>query len=137
MGVDDVFVVFAEQGLAGGADAVAFLQLLTAAIGDPGALGGEALHVVLLLLQQALGNEHGHGNVLVARGLELPVQLLLHVLPDGVAIGTVDEHALYAGVVNKLRLFAHVGEPLGEVHITGGDGVHLSLILSHSFSLLN
>ena len=132
VGVDDVLVVLAEQGLAGGADAVALLQLLTAAAGDPGALGGEALHVVLLLLQQALGDEHGHGHILVSGGLELPVQLPLHVLPDGEAVGAVDEHTLDAGVVDELRLFAHVGEPLGEVHVPGGDGVHLSLILCHS-----
>ena len=133
MGVDDVLVVLTEEGLAGGADAQALLQLLRAAVGDPGALRGEALHMVLLLLEQALGDEHGHSHVLMAGELELPVQLLLHVLPDGVAIGAVDEHALDAGVVDELRLFAHIGEPLGEVHVPGGDGVHLSLILCHSF----
>ena len=42
VGVDDVLIVLAEQGLGGGADAVALLQLLAAAVGDPGALGGEA-----------------------------------------------------------------------------------------------
>jgi hypothetical protein len=51
-GVDDPAPVVAEQRLGGGADAQPLLQLLAAAHGDPGALGGEALHMVLLLLQQ-------------------------------------------------------------------------------------
>ena len=59
VGVDDVFIVLAEQGLGGGADAVALLQLLAAAHGDPGALRGEALHMVLLLLKQGLRDEYG------------------------------------------------------------------------------
>ena len=137
VGVDDIFIVLAEQRLTGGPDAVALLQLLAAAAGDPGALGSEALHVVLLLLQQALGNQHGHRHVFMAGGLKLTVQLLLHVFPDGIAVRAVDEHALDAGIINELRLFANIGEPLGEVHVPGGDGVHLSLILSHSCFLLN
>ena len=138
MGVDDVLVVLAEQGLRGGADAVALLQLLAAAVGYPGALGGKALHVVLLLLQQALRDEHGQIHILVAGLLELLVQLSLDVLPDGVAIGAVDEHALDGGVVDQFRLLAHVGVPLGEVYLHIGDLLYLLLvgILSHIGSVL-
>ena len=138
VGVDDVLIVLAEQGLGGGADAVALLQLLAAAVGHPGALGGEALHVVLLLLEQALGDEHGQIHVLVAGLLELLVQGVLDVLPDGVAVGAVDEHALDGGVVDELRLPAHVGVPLGEVHLHVGDLLHLLLVgvLSHVVSVL-
>ncbi len=138
VGVDDVLVVLAEQGLGGGTDAVALLQLLAAAVGDPGALGGEALHMVLLLLEQGLGDEHGQVHVLVAGLLELLVQRVLDVLPDGVAIGAVDEHALDGGVVDQLRLPAHVGVPLGKVHLHIGDLLHLLLvgILGHIDSVL-
>ena len=87
--------------------------------------------MIFFLLQQALGDEHGHRHVFVAGGLELPVQLLLHIFPDGVAIGAVDEHALDAGIVNELRLLAHIGKPLCKINVPGGDGVHLSLILCH------
>ena len=131
--MDDVSVVLTEEGLGGGADAEAVLQLLAAAHGDPGALGGEALHVVLLLLEQGLGDQNGQIHILMAGGLETAVQFVLDVLPDGIAIGTVDEHTLDGGVVDELRLLTNVGIPLGEVHITGGDGFHLSLILCHSF----
>ena len=122
--------VLAEERLAGGADAQPLGQLLAAADGDPGALGREARDVVLLLLQQALGYEHGHADVLVARGLEALVQRRLYVLPDGVAVGPQDEEALHAGVVNELRLGAHVGEPLGEVLIHIGYALDF-LVLSH------
>ena len=59
VGLDDVFIVLAEQGLGRGPDAVALLQGIAAAVGHPGALGGEALHMVLLLLQEGLGDEEG------------------------------------------------------------------------------
>ena len=135
-GVDDVPVVLAEQGLAGGPDAQPLLQLLAAAGGHPGALGGKALHVVLLLLEEALGDQHGHVHVLVAGLLELVVQHPLDVLPDGVAVGAVDEDALDAGVVDELRLGAHVGEPLGKIHVPGGDGLHLLFINILSISVM-
>ena len=131
-GVDDIGVMLAKERLGGGADAEAVLQLLAASHGNPGALRGEALHMVLLLLEQGLGNQHREIDVLVARLLEAAVQLALDVLPDGVAVGPVDEHALDGGVVDELRLFADVGVPLGKVRVPGGDGVHLSFIRSHS-----
>ena len=138
VGVDNVLVVLAEQGLRGGTDAVALLQLLAAAVGDPGALGGEALHVVLLLLEQGLGNEHGQVHVLVPCLLELLIQFVLDVFPNGVAIGAVDEHSLDGGVVDQLCLPAHVGVPLGKVHLHIGDLLHLLLvgILGHIVSVL-
>ena len=129
-----ICVMLAEQGLGGGADAVALLQLVGPAAGHPGALRGKALHVVLLLLKQGLGDEHGQVHVLMAGLLELRVQDVLDVFPDGVAIGPVDEHALDAGIVDELGLFAHVGEPLGEVHLHVGDLLHLLLVLCHSHS---
>ena len=129
VGVDDIFVVLTEERLAGGTNAVALLQRLAAAGGDPGALRREALHMILLLLQQALRDEHGKVYVLVAGGFKLPVQLVLHVLPDGVAVGAVDEHSLDAGVVDQLRFSAHVCEPLCKVYISGGDSVYLAFIL--------
>ena len=134
VGLDDVLIMLAEQRLAGGADAVALFQGVAAAHGHPGALRGEALHVVLLLLQEGFGDQHGQVDILVARFLKALVQLRLNILPDGVAIGAVDEHALDGGVVDQLRLFAHVGVPLGEIHLHVGDLFHfLFVILSHSF----
>ena len=73
-------IVLAKERLRGGADAHTLLQLLAAAHGDPGALGGKALDVVLLLLQEALRNQRRHGHVLMAGALELPVQIVLDVL---------------------------------------------------------
>ena len=137
VGVDHVLIVLAEQGLGGRTDAVALLQLLAAAHGHPGALRGKALHMVLLLLEQAFGDEDGQVHVLVAQLFKAPVQLVLDVLPDGVAVGAVDEHALDGGVVDELRLFAHVGVPLGKVHLHIGDLLHLLLVfLGHFVSVL-
>jgi hypothetical protein len=134
--VDDIGVVLAEEGLAGGPDAEGILQLFAAAQGDPGALRGKAGDMVLLLLQQRLRDQHREIHVLVAGLLEPPVQFRLDILPDGVAIGAVDEHTLDGGVVNQLRFLADVGIPLGKIRVPGGDGVHLSLILCHMFPFL-
>ena len=128
-GVDDVAPVVAEQGLGGGADTQFLLQLLTAAQSDPGALGGEALHMVLLLLEQGLRDEHGHGHVGVAGLFELFIQITLNILPDGIAIGAVDEHTLHAAVIDELCLGTHVGEPLGKIHLHIGDLLHLFLVI--------
>ena len=94
--------------------------------------------MVLLLLEQGLRNEHGHRNVLVARLLKTPVQVRLDVLPDGVAIGSEDEHPLGLGVTDELRLGTHVSVPLGEVHVHIGDLAHLLVfILCHIASSFN
>ena len=132
VGLDDVFIVLAEQGLGRGPDAVALLQGIAAAVGHPGALGGEALHMVLLLLQQGLGDEEGEVDVLVACLLKALVQFGLDVFPDGVAIGAVDEHALDGGE-SMSSAFLHIGVPLGEVHLHVGDLLDfLLVVLSHS-----
>ena len=121
MGMNHVLVVFTEQGLRSGADAVLLLQLLTASHSHPGALRGEALYMVLLLLKQALRDEHGQIHILVARLLEFLIQLMLDIFPDGIAVGAVDKHTLDGGVINQLRLFAHVGVPLGEIRLHVGN----------------
>ena len=138
MGVDDVLVVLTEQSLGGGTDAVALLQLLAASVGDPGALGGEALHMILLFLEQGFRDEHGQVYVLMPGLFELLIQFVLNVFPDGVAVGAVDEHSLDGGVVDQLCLPAHIGVPLGKIHLHIGDLLHLLLIgiLGHIVSVL-
>lgn len=111
----------AEHRLAGGAHRKALFQRVTAASRDPGDLGGEAVDQLALLLQQALGDEHGHGHVLMAGGLKAGVQVLLDVLPDGVAIGTQHHEALDAGILDQLGLGADIGIPLGEIDLLCGD----------------
>ena len=124
--------VVAEHGLRGGPEGQPLLQLLAAAHGDPRHLRGEALHQLALLLQQALRDQHRHRHVDVSGLFEHPVHDALDVLPDGVAVGPQDHEALHGGVVHQLRLQADVGVPLGEVHLHGGDGFHVSLIFCHN-----
>ena len=65
--------------------------------------------------------------------LKAGIQLLLDVFPDGIAVGTINKHALDRGIVNQLRLLAHISVPLGKVDLHIGDLFHLFLIiLSHS-----
>ena len=121
-----------EQSLGGGTDRIALLQLVAATHSDPGALGSKAFHVILFLLQQALGDQKGHIHILNALLLELLVHNVLNIFPDSVAIGTVDEHTLNGRVVNQLCLLAHVGKPLCKVYLHIGDLFNL-FIFCHFF----
>ena len=133
VGLNHLGEMLTEQGFRGGTDAVALFQLLAAAHGNPGALRSEAFHMVLFLLQQAFGNQHGHVDILHAHLLELLVHDVLDILPDGVAIGTVNKHTLDGRVVNQLGFFAHVGKPLGKVYLHVGDLLDL-LFFCHFIS---
>ena len=111
----DICVVLAEERFGGGAHAEAFLQLFAAAVSYPGNLGSEALNVVFLLVEKALGNEHGHTYILVTQRLEAAVKVFLHILPYSVAVGAYDHAALYARILNELGLLAYVCVPLCEI----------------------
>ena len=135
VGVDDVGVVLAEQRFRRGAHAQALRQRLAAAVGHPGHLGCEALHVVFFLLQKAFRDEQGHIDVFMSQRLEALVHLLLDQLPDGVAVGADDHAALDAGIVDQVRLFDHVRIPLGEILLHGGDRLyHFFVVVCHNVS---
>ena len=137
VGLEGIGPEVGEHGLGGGAEGQALFQLLVAAMGDPGHLGREALDQLALLLEEALGNQHRHGHILMSRLLEHAVHDLLHVLPDGVAIGTEDGKALDAGVLHQFRLAADVGIPLGKVHLHVGDLFNLFLFCHSMVSFLS
>ena len=58
------------------------LELLAAGVGDDGELGAEALDVLGLALQVALGDEQREVRVRGAGRLDAGVHLGLHALPD-------------------------------------------------------
>ena len=91
--------------------------------------------MILLLLQKALGNEHGHRNILMAVLLEFLIENRLNVLPNGIAVGAHDEQTLYARVIDKLGLGADIGEPLSKVLLHIGYLLNFFLFC-HLFFLL-
>ncbi len=131
VGVHDVRIEIAEQRLRSRAHAHLLLQRLAAALGHPGNFGRKAFHMILLFIQQALGDEHREIAVLHAGLLESAVKLSLDVLPDGVARRTDDHAPLDAGVIHKFCLLDDVRVPLREIVFHVGDGFHK--ILSHCF----
>lgn len=52
--------------------------------GHPGDFGGEALDVVLLSLENLCRYEHGEVAILHSHSLDSLVEVLLHLLPNGV-----------------------------------------------------
>ena len=107
----------AEDGLAGGAHGQPLLQHLVAALGHPGHLGREALHVLGLLEQQGFRDQHRHRHVLVPRLHKPPIQRRLDKLPDAVAVGLHRHGAAHGRIIHQIRLRHHVRIPLGEVFI--------------------
>ena len=120
-GMNDVMKMLTEERLRGGTDAVTLLELLAAAHGDPCALRRKAFDMILLLLEQGFGNQHWHIDVLRTGFLEFRVHDSLDILPDCIAVGAVNEHALNGRIVDQLRLFAHVRVPLGKVNLHIGN----------------
>src|SRR4026207_405713 len=88
---------------------------------DPGALGREALDVLLLALEQALRDEEREVGVDVAGLLDAPVHVALHVLPDAVAVGLDDHAALDRAVVGEVGLEHDVQVPLRVILGLRGD----------------
>ena len=86
--------------------------------------------MVLFLLQQAFGDQQRHVNILDTLLLKFSIHDALNILPDGVAIGAVDEHALNRRIIDELGFLAHIGKPLRKVHLHIGDLCNL-LFLCH------
>ena len=131
IGMDLICIKITEQRLGSGAHAHALLQRLQPSVGYPRNLRRKAFHMILLLLEQALRDEHGQIHILHACLLEPPVQLLLDIFPDRITGRFNDHAAFYACVINQFRFLHHVRIPLGEIRIHGGDALHQLLVFCH------
>ena len=77
-----------------------------------GALLGEALHVLGLAAEERFGDEQREIGVHMTRLLEHPVELMLHLFPDGVAIGFDDHAAAHGGLLGQIGLYHQIVVPL-------------------------
>ena len=80
-----------DDGLGRGPDHVRFFQLFAARDGYHRQFRREPFHVLGFLLQKTFRDEQREVQVLMARGLEAPVQLALQHFPHGIAVG-LDDH---------------------------------------------
>gem|GEM_PF-2245686 len=127
--------VVAEHGLAGGAHGQPLLKLVRAAHRDPRHLRREAIDQLAFLFQQAFRDQHRHGHILMAAGLETGVQVFLDILPDRLAVRPQDDKALHAGILHQLCLDADVGVPLCEVLLLAGDRLYKLFVVFCHFVL--
>ena len=104
--LDPLGHVLAEDRLAGGAHDDGLVQLLAAAVGDDGQLGAEALDVLGLPGQVALGDEEREVDVLGARRLDAAVDLGLHPLPQRAGVGPDDHRCPAAGPLSASSALA-------------------------------
>src|SRR5262249_17486016 len=97
-------VKVAKDRFAGWADRQALLQLLAPRDRDPRDFRREALYVLRLTGEEALGHEQREVGILVARRLEAPIELSLHVLPQAEAVRSNDHRAADGfEIVRQLR----------------------------------
>ena len=66
---------------------------------------------------------------------EFPVQNPLHVLPDGIAVGTQNREALDRGVLHQFRFPADIRIPLSKINLHIGDLLDLFLFCHCIFIL--
>ena len=78
VGLDNLFIVLAEERFGGGTNRKTLGELFLTADRYPRAFGCKALYVVFFSLKKALGNEHRHIHVLVTGFLEASVHVSLH-----------------------------------------------------------
>ena len=126
--LDPLGHVLADDRLAGGPHDDGLLELLAAGMGDDRQLGAEALDVLGLAAQVALGDEQREVGVLGAGRLDAGVDLGLHPLPDAVAVRADDHRAPHRAVLGQLGLGQHVLVPAREVVGLGGEDGGLAMV---------
>ena len=124
--LDPVFIGVPDDGLRRGThdqllfelsigvyhDALAFGIVLQAVVRHHGALLGKALDMVRLLREEGLGDEQREIGVLMPRILEHLVQRVVHLLPNGIAVGFDDHTSAYGRVFGQPGLHDQVVVPL-------------------------
>ena len=122
-----------ELGVGIDDDALAFGIVLQTVVRHHGALLGKALDVVGLLREERLGDEQREIGVLMPRILKHLVQRVVHLLPDGIAIGFDDHTTAYGRILGQPRLHDQIVVPLRVVLVRLGEVLeflcHISLFL--------
>ena len=139
--LNPVLVLRPDDGFAGGADDERFLQFgfriddhlaidgFEAVVGDNRAFLGEAGSVLFFLGEVRKRNEQREIGVDVAGGLETVVQLALHLLPNGVAVGFDDHATAHGRMLGEVAALDHVEVPLRVVLVARGVTLAVSAVL--------
>ena len=92
---------------------------------------GKSFDVFGFFLQEAFRYEHREICVHMAGFLEHPIQRLLHLFPDGIAVGADDHATLNWRVIREFCCGNHIGIPPGVVLTALGD-----LCLGHNQAII-
>ena len=122
-----------ELGVGIDDNALAFGIVLQTVVRHHGALLGKALDVVGLFREERFGDEQREIGVLMPRILKHLVQRVVHLLPDGIAIGFDDHTTAYGRILGQPRLHDQIVVPLRVVLVRLGEVLeflcHISLFL--------
>ncbi len=91
------------------------VQLLAASVGDHRRLRRKSLHVLRLLVQEALRDQQRKVRVLVSRFLEHVVELALHPLPDPIPIGANHHATAHWRIIRQLGAHYELVVPCAEI----------------------
>ena len=117
--LDPLREVLVDDRLGGRADHDGLFELLAATVRDHRELGCEALDVLSFASQVRLGDEEREVGVLGARVLDARVHLLLHPLPQAVAVRSDHHGAAHRTVVREFGLVDQILVPAGKVFRPG------------------
>jgi len=132
MGADPQFEDRVHRGLRGRAEREGYLQLSRTGPGHPEDLLFKALDVLLLLHELVLGDEEWELHLLMLDVQERPEDAV-HEVPDPVAVGVPDIHALdRVAHVEDLRAFQDLPVPFTEIVRLRDDGQCFGLVLHGS-----
>ena len=123
--VDPFGHVLADDRLAGGTDGQRFGEFLASAVRHDGQLGTESLDMLGLALEEAHRHQQREVRVAGSGGLDAPVDLLVHPLPDRVSVGADDHGSAGRAVLGQLRLGEHVLVPPWKVLLLSSQHRHL------------
>ena len=101
-----------QAGLRIDDDAGAVGVVLEAVVCHHGTFLGETLYMLGLAAKERFGNKQGEISVLHAGLLEHAVQRLLHLLPDGIAVGLDYHTAAHGALLGKVSLDYQLVIPL-------------------------
>ena len=123
--VDPFGHVFADDCFACRTDGERLGQFLAAAMRHDGELGAESLDMLGLAFEEVHRDQQREVRVLRAGGLDAPVDLGLHPLPDRVAVGPDDHGPARRTVLGQLRLGQDILVPPWEVLVLRSQHRHL------------
>ena len=110
-------VEIAEQCLRSWTYTHTLLKRLQSSVCYPCYFRCKTFYMIFFFLKQTFRDQHRHVYILYAGLFESAIQLMLDILPDCIACWFDRHTSFYAGIIDQLCFFYHIGIPLCKIFI--------------------